>query len=85
MPQFARVGDFCPNETCADHGKPQGERQKNIVKGGKTKAGTQRCLRRTCGRTFTATKGAIFYRRRTPERRASRPWHSWPKGIGSAV
>jgi len=67
MPQFARVGDFCPNETCADHGKPQGEHQKNIVKCGKTKAGTQRYLCRTCGRTFTATKGTIFYRRRTPE------------------
>jgi len=37
------------------------------VKGGKTKASTQRCLRRTYERTFTATEGAIFYRRRTPE------------------
>lgn len=67
MPEFARVGDFCPNEACADHGKQQGEHQKNIVKCGKTKAGRQRYMCRTCGGTFTATKGTIFYRRRTPE------------------
>ena len=62
MPKFAHVGDFCPNEACADDGKPQ----KNIVKCGKTKAGRQRYLCRTCGHTFTETKGTIFYRRRTP-------------------
>lgn len=67
MPRFAHVGDFCPNEACADYGKLQGEQQKNIVKCGKTKAGRQRYLCRTCGHTFTETKGTIFYRRRTPE------------------
>lgn len=67
MPEFARVGDFCPNEACADHGKRQGERQENIVKCGKTKAGRQRYLCHTCGSTFTETKGTLFYRRRTPE------------------
>ena len=65
MPGFAHVGDFCPNEACADYGKQQGEQQKNIVKCGKTKAGRQRYLCRTCGHTFTETKGTIFYRRRT--------------------
>lgn len=67
MPEFARVGDFCPNEACADYGKRQSEQQKNIVKCGKTRAGRQRYLCRTCGDTFTETKGTIFYRRRTPE------------------
>ncbi|MGQ9467403.1 MAG: transposase [Anaerolineae bacterium] len=67
MPEFARVGDFCPNEACADYGKLQGEHQRNVVKYGKTKAGRQRYLCRTCGGTFTETKGTIFYRRRTPE------------------
>ncbi len=67
MPGFARAGDFCPNEACVDYGKPQGEHQRNIVKCGKTKAGRQRYMCRTCGRTFTETKGTIFYRRRTPE------------------
>jgi hypothetical protein len=36
MPKFARVGDFCPNKVCADYGKRQSKRQKNIVKSGKT-------------------------------------------------
>lgn len=67
MPEFAHVGDFCLNEACADYGKRQGEQQKNIVKCGKTKAGRQRYMCRTCGGTFTETKGTIFYRRRTPE------------------
>jgi len=62
MPGFAHVGDFCPNEACADYGK----QQKNVVKCGKTKAGRQRYMCRTCGHTFTETKGTIFYRRRTP-------------------
>ena len=67
MPEFAQVGDFCPNEACADHGKRQTECQKNIVKLGKTKAGRQRYKCHTCGSTFTETKGTLFYRRRTPE------------------
>ena len=32
-----------------------------------TKAGRQRFRCKTCGDTFTETKGTIFYRRRTPE------------------
>jgi transposase-like protein len=67
MSEFAQVGDFCPNETCADCGKHQSEQQHNIVKFGKTKAGRQRYRCKTCGATFTETKGTIFYRRRTPE------------------
>ena len=67
MTKFAQVGDFCPDETCSDYGKRQGERQHNIVKYGKTKAGHQRYKCKTCGRTFTETKGTVFYRRRTPE------------------
>ena len=67
MPEFTQVGDFCPNEACADSGKRQSKGQKNIVKFGKTKAGRQRYKCNTCGSTFTETKGTIFYRRRTPE------------------
>jgi len=67
MPEFAQVGDFCPNEMCSDYGKRQSERQKNIVKFGKSKAGHQRYKCNTCGSTFTETKGTIFYRRRTPK------------------
>jgi len=68
MSQFAQVGDFCPNETCSDYGKLQSEQQHNIIRFGKTKAGRQRYRCKTCGQTFTETKGTIFYRRRTPEK-----------------
>jgi transposase-like protein len=67
MPEFAQVGDFCPNESCDDHNKRQTELQKNIIQFGKTKAGRQRYKCKTCRRTFTETKGTLFYRRRTPE------------------
>ena len=67
MSEFAQVGDFCPNEACADCGKRQTRGQKNIVKFGRTRAGRQRYKCKTCGSTFTETKGTIFYRRRTPE------------------
>ena len=67
MSKFAQVGDYCPNTSCADYGKQQGKQQKNIVRFGKTKAGRQRYQCKTCGSTFTETKGTIFYRRRTPE------------------
>jgi transposase-like protein len=67
MTKFAQVGDFCPNETCADYGRRQSDQQHNIVKFGKTKAGRQRYKCKTCCATFTETKGTIFYRRRTAE------------------
>jgi transposase-like protein len=67
MSEYAQVGDFCPKEVCTDYGKRQNERQKNIVKCGKTAAGRQRYRCNSCGSTFTETKGTIFYRRRTPE------------------
>jgi transposase-like protein len=67
MNEFAQVGDYCPNEICPDHGKRQGKGQHNIIKFGKTKAGRQRYRCKTCGETFTETKGTLFYRRRTDE------------------
>jgi transposase-like protein len=67
MEKFAKTEDFCPNEACPDYGKLQDGRQHNIKKIGKTKKGVQRYQCQTCKRTFTETKGTIFYRRRTPE------------------
>lgn len=68
MSNFAHVGDFCPNKACPDYGKLQKDRPKrNIKKAGKTKKGRQRFQCKTCGKTFTETKGTIFYRRRTDE------------------
>lgn len=67
MEQFAKPGDFCPNEGCPDYGKLQNGLQQNLNKFGKTRKGVQRFRCQTCGRTFTETTGTIFYRKRTPE------------------
>jgi transposase-like protein len=68
MPQFAKPGDFCPNQACSDYCKLQdGQRQHNIIKAGKTRKGVQRFKCQTCGKYFTETTGTIFYRKRTPE------------------
>ena len=67
MSQLTQVGDFCPNEICSDYGKCRSERQQNIIKFGQSKAGRQRYRCKSCGQTFTETKGTIFYRRRTSE------------------
>ncbi len=66
MSKLAQPGDFCPNPACADYGKPQSAMQRNIIKFGRARNGQQRFQCRTCQRTFTATKGTVFYRRRTP-------------------
>jgi transposase-like protein len=67
MEKFAKPGDFCPNEACPDYGKLQDAEQQNITKAGLTKKGVQRYECHTCHATFTATRGTIFYRKRTPE------------------
>ena len=67
MEQFAKVGDFCPNEACCDYGKLQHDQQQSIIKFGRTRAGVQRYRCKTCKRTFTATTGTLFYGKRTPQ------------------
>jgi len=67
MEKFAQTGDLCPNEACRDYGKLQDDRQRNIIKFGKTRAGVQRYRCKTCKQTFTATTGTLFYGKRTPE------------------
>jgi transposase-like protein len=49
---------FCPNETCPDYGKNNAANLRKIH----TDGGRQRYLCRSCGKTFTATKGTPFYR-----------------------
>lgn len=65
MEKIVKNGDFCPNEACRDYGKSQ-HRQKaqNIKKYGKSNAGKQRYMCKTCGQSFTETKGTLGYRRR---------------------
>lgn len=65
MVKLAKPGDFCPNKECLDNEKLQSASQHNIIKAGKTKAGVQRYECTTCHRTFTATKGTLFYGKRT--------------------
>ena len=68
MEQFAKPGDFCPNQACPDYQKLQSQQSKpNIVKAGKTRRGVQRYQCQTCGKYFVATTGTIFYRKRTEE------------------
>lgn len=64
--QVSRVGEFCPNPDCPDYGKLQRDQpKKKIKKFGKSQAGHQRFYCNTCNKTFTSTKGTIFYGRRT--------------------
>lgn len=67
MEQFAKPGDFCPNEACPDYGKLQNDQQQNLEKFGHTRKGVQRYRCRSCRKTFTETTGTIFFRKRTPE------------------
>jgi transposase-like protein len=68
MEQFAQPGDFCPNKRCADYGRLAASQTRlNLRKFGKTKGGVQRYQCKTCGQTFTATSGTLFYRKRTAE------------------
>jgi transposase-like protein len=68
MKQFAKTGDFCPNEACPDYGKLQDDqRQHNIIRFGKTRRGVQRYRCNTCKKTFTETTGTIFFRKRRSE------------------
>jgi transposase-like protein len=70
MDKFVKAGDFCPTEKCSDYGKLQNQTKKlNIIKHGTTKSGRKRYKCKTCGHTFTETKGTIFYRKRTAERK----------------
>jgi transposase-like protein len=66
MEEFAKPGDYCPNETCPDYRKMQDKQSKrNIIKAGKTPKGVQRYECKTCGISFTETFGTPFYGKRT--------------------
>jgi transposase-like protein len=65
MPPVAHVGEFCPNAECLENRTPQSILQTHIERYGLTQAGRQRYRCTACGRTFRATTGTLFYRRRT--------------------
>lgn len=67
MEKLAQTKDFCPNTVCPDYGKRQNDQPKaNLKKIGKTPRGVQRYQCKTCGKTFTETKGTLFYRKHAP-------------------
>lgn len=62
--QIATIGSFCLNEQCEDYQKVG---HGNMMKYGKTDTGVQRYRCKTCGKSFTETKGTMFYRLRHSE------------------
>jgi len=62
--QIATIGSFCLNEICEDYNKINNG---NVIKSGKTDTGVQRYFCKTCKKSFTETKGTMFYRCRHTE------------------
>ena len=62
--QRAEIGTFCLNEACKYYKKFMPD---NVMKYGQTKKGVQRYCCKTCKKTFTQTKGTMFYRLRHSE------------------
>jgi transposase-like protein len=53
------AGSFCWNEECLDYGQVG---KGNLRKSGRTEKGVQRYQCKTCKKTWTETKGTLFYR-----------------------
>src|SRR5256884_1504784 len=62
--QIATIGSSCLNEACVDY---QQIDLGNVVKCGKTDKDVQRYRCKTCKKSFTETKGTMFYRCRHSE------------------
>jgi transposase-like protein len=63
--ELVTVNKFCDNKQCPDYGRTDKE---NIKGFGHSPNGTQRYRCKTCGVTFTETKGTLFYGRHTPKK-----------------
>ena len=62
---LAPAGSFCWNQACRYYAKPDSGMIRQF---GTTKKGTQRFQCRACRKTFTATRGTVFYgKRHSPE------------------
>src|SRR5690348_14071365 len=62
--QIATIGSFCMNESCGEY---QNVGRGNMLKNGKTATGVQCSVCKTCKKSFTETKGTMFYRCRYTE------------------
>jgi len=64
MEKLAQAKEFCPNRACPEYGKLQSDQvQPNIKKLGRTRRVVKRYQCKSCGKTFTETRGTIFYRK----------------------
>src|SRR3954471_24762060 len=61
--QLASAGTFCPNQECHHFARVD---QGDIIKFGRSRQGVQRYRCKGCETTFSATRGTLFYRKRTP-------------------
>ncbi len=61
--QLASAGAFCPKKGCPHYAKVG---EDNIIKYGLSNQGVQRYHCKGCKTTFAATRGTLFYRKRTP-------------------
>jgi len=62
--QLAAIGSSCLNEVCVEYKKVN---LGNVVECGKTDKDVQRYRCKTCKKSFTETKGTMFYRCRHSE------------------
>lgn len=62
--QITTIGSFCLNEACEEYQKIN---PGNVMRYGHTERGVQRYRCKTCRKTFTETKGTMFYRCRHSE------------------
>src|SRR5215210_8929065 len=60
---LASAGTFCPKKECLHYAKVE---EGNLIKFGRSRQGVQRYQCKSCGTTFTATRGTFFYRKHTP-------------------
>ncbi len=60
--RLALAGTFCPNKECRHYARVE---EGNIIKFGQSRRGVQRYRCKSCKSTFTATRGTLFYRKRT--------------------
>src|SRR4051812_40330565 len=61
--QLASAGTFRPNKECHHFARVD---QGDIIKFGRSRQGVQRYRCKGCETTFSATRGTLFYRKRTP-------------------
>lgn len=63
LERLVSAGSFCPEKGCQHYAEVGAG---NLIKFGRSRQGVQRYRCKSCATTFTATRGTLFYRKRTP-------------------